>query len=226
MRNFIIGLSILFFVLSGLITFKAVGIPLKNASHQNNAKGLNSKDLPPKPEDISGQRVKEQTDNQSLVKELQATIVMLEDKLSDKNKENPAKAETEESKKQARIIDVIGDGAFRSGQVAVDENLINEVKKVVPDILASPNYSVIIEGHTDNIPIKSSTGKQYMDNMELSFLRAKAVASILVESGISREHISVIGYGETRPIASNETDEGRVKNRRVVIKLIPGDKEF
>ncbi|HBH62622.1 MAG TPA: cell envelope biogenesis protein OmpA, partial [Nitrospiraceae bacterium] len=68
--------------------------------------------------------------------------------------------------------------------------------------------------------------KRYIDNMELSFLRAKAVASLLVENGISRDRISITGYGETRPIASNETDEGRIKNRRVEIKLVPEDKEL
>ncbi len=62
--------------------------------------------------------------------------------------------------------------------------------------------------------------------MDLSFLRAKAVAGILVKYGISPERISVTGYGDTRPIASNETDEGRAKNRRVEVKLIPEDKEF
>jgi outer membrane protein OmpA-like peptidoglycan-associated protein len=61
--------------------------------------------------------------------------------------------------------------------------------------------------------------------MELSFLRAKAVARILVKHGISLERISIIGYGETHPIASNETDAGRAKNRRVEVKLVPEDKE-
>ena len=57
--------------------------------------------------------------------------------------------------------------------------------------------------------------------MELSLLRAKSVASLLVKNGISIERISVTGYGDTRPIASNETAEGRAKNRRVEIKLVP-----
>jgi outer membrane protein OmpA-like peptidoglycan-associated protein len=62
--------------------------------------------------------------------------------------------------------------------------------------------------------------------MELSFLRAKAVGDMLIKNGISSERISVIGYGDTRPIASNETYEGRVKNRRVEVKLLPADREF
>jgi outer membrane protein OmpA-like peptidoglycan-associated protein len=62
--------------------------------------------------------------------------------------------------------------------------------------------------------------------VELSFLRAKAVADILVGKGIPFERISVIGYGDTRPIDTNETDEGKLKNRRVEVKLVPQDKEF
>jgi outer membrane protein OmpA-like peptidoglycan-associated protein len=65
-----------------------------------------------------------------------------------------------------------------------------------------------------------------MDNIELSFLRANAVALQLVKSGIALERISVIGYGDTHPIASNETSEGRARNRRVEVKLIPGEREF
>jgi flagellar motor protein MotB len=99
-------------------------------------------------------------------------------------------------------------------------------KNVVAEISASPDSRVIIEGHTDNRPIRSSAGMRYSDNMELSFLRAKIVASVLVKYDIPVERISVTGYGDARPIAPNDTAEGRVKNRRVEIKLVPEDKEF
>jgi outer membrane protein OmpA-like peptidoglycan-associated protein len=57
--------------------------------------------------------------------------------------------------------------------------------------------------------------------MDLSFLRAKAIANILVFHGLSPDRISVIGYGDTHPIDSNDTEEGRAKNRRVEVKLVP-----
>ncbi|GBD95376.1 MAG TPA: OmpA family protein [Nitrospirae bacterium] len=226
MRNFIIGLSVLFLSLSGIITFKALEIPAEDTRYQNNLKVVKSKDLSPKSEDVSGQLAKEQAANRALVEKLQATIATLEDKLSNKIEETQANVETERSKKTARVLAVFGDGAFRTGQVVINKGLMNAVKESVRDILASPDYRVIIEGHTDNMPIKLSSGKQYRDNLDLSFLRAKAIANILVKYGISRERISVIGYGDTRPIASNETNEGRAKNRRVEVKLIPEDKEF
>lgn len=226
MRNFIIGLSILFYALSGTIIFRALEIPARNTIYKNDQEGLKPKNLPPKVEDMLGQFAKEQAANQALMKEMKATIAKLEDKLSKKTKEIQTNVKDQGANKKARVLAVLGGGAFSSGQVVIDINLMNAVKELVPAIQASPDYRVIIEGHTDNIPIKSSAGKQYSDNMELSFLRAKAVALILEKYGISLGRISVIGYGDTRSVASNDTDEGRAKNRRVEVKLIPGDKEF
>jgi outer membrane protein OmpA-like peptidoglycan-associated protein len=57
--------------------------------------------------------------------------------------------------------------------------------------------------------------------MDLSLRRARAIEKILVSHGIPSNRISVIGYGDARPIASNHTEEGRAKNRRVEVKLMP-----
>lgn len=226
MRNIIIVLSVMLFALSGIITFKALSIPAGNTHYQNTPEVIESKDLSPDSQDISGKVAKEQAANLDLVEKLQATIVKLEDELSSKNEETRANVKPEVSKEYPRVLAVLGAGAFRSGQVVINEDMMNDVKELVPDILASPDRRVIIEGHTDSTPISFSSGKQYMDNMDLSILRAKAVGRILAENGISPERISIIGYGDTRPIATNETKEGRVKNRRVEVKLVPGDKEF
>jgi flagellar motor protein MotB len=224
-RNLIIGLSILFFVFSSIIIFKALGIPVKNTRYLKDHEGITKENLSPE-EDISGQFTKERATNQALVGELLDPIADLKDKQSKKTEETRANVEAEGSKGKARVLAVLGQGSFLPGQIVINENLMNPVKKLIPDILATPDHRVIIEGHTDNTPPTPSPEKPYKDNMELSFLRAQAVASILVKHGISNERISAIGYGNSRPIASNETDEGRVKNRRVEIKLILGGKEF
>ena len=226
MRNIIIVLSVIIFTLSGFITFKALSIPARNTHYQNAPEITEAKELSPDSQDISGKLAKEQAADRDIVEKLQATIVKLEDELSSNNEEARVNVEPEVSKEKPRVIAVLGAGALRSGQVVINEDMMNVVKELIPDILASPDHRVIIEGHTDNIPVSSSGGKQYIDNMDLSFLRAKAVTRILVENGISPGRISIMGYGDTRPIASNETKEGRVKNRRVEVKLEPGDKEF
>jgi len=226
MRNFIITISILLYMLSGIVLYRALGIPVNNSYYQKQPQAVELKDISPKAEDITVQLAREQAINHALVKELQTTIAKLEDKLAIDDKEDKLNSETQRTEKKDRILTVIGSGAFRSGQVGISEDLVNTVQGIVTDIMASPDNRVVIEGHTDNMPIRQSPGKRYIDNMELSFLRAKAVASILVKNGISPERISVVGYGDSRPIDSNETAVGRINNRRVEVKLTPKDTEF
>lgn len=77
-----------------------------------------------------------------------------------------------------------------------------------------------VEGHTDNMPV---TGAElpFKDNWQLSALRASVVTQILVENGVSPKSIVAAGYGEHLPISSNETAEGKSKNRRIEIVLLP-----
>lgn len=225
MRNFIIGLSCIFFFLSGIVLYKALNIPVTHTQYKANPEESEIKAPAAKAGAGSAKYPLEQPVNESVAQDLQAATDMVEDQGPARNAGMKTNDETSGTGNKTRVLAVIGAGAFNSGQIVVNDSLINTVKKVVPDILDSPGYRVHVEGHTDNIPIKASD-KRYLDNMELSFLRAKAVASILVENGVSPDRISITGYGETRPIASNETFEGRIENRRVEIKLVPGDKEL
>jgi chemotaxis protein MotB len=75
-----------------------------------------------------------------------------------------------------------------------------------------------IEGHSDNVPIKSS---RFPSNWELSTSRALAVVHLLTEMGVTPENISAAGFGEFRPRADNETEEGRQLNRRIEIVMLP-----
>ena len=222
MRNLIIGLSTLFLILSGIVTLKTSGLPAKNISDQN----IKFQRIQPGPENFPAQSAGEQAADKAAIDELQATIAMLEKKISSGQKESRINRETVDPERGEKILAVLGSGTFSSGQIVIDEHLVNVVKESVREISASPDHRVRIEGHTDNIPIRITSGKQYTDNMGLSYLRATTIAGILVKYGIPPEQISVIGYGDTRPIASNDTKEGRAKNRRVEIKLIPEKKEL
>ena len=84
-------------------------------------------------------------------------------------------------------------------------------RDVVPELKADPRLRVIIEGHTDSVG-----SDEY--NMELSGRRAGAVSKYLVSKGIDSTRLQAKGLGETQPIASNDTEEGRAKNRRVELK--------
>jgi chemotaxis protein MotB len=94
--------------------------------------------------------------------------------------------------------------------------VLDKVAQVLQDVEDQP---VGVEGHTDNVPIKHSG---WESNSALSVARANAVVDYLVEKhGIDANRLIPIGYGEERPIASNDTADGRQKNRRVEIIILP-----
>ncbi|NOX57337.1 MAG: OmpA family protein [Planctomycetes bacterium] len=87
---------------------------------------------------------------------------------------------------------------------------------------AANGFDVLVVGHTDNRPIKrAETRKNHPTNWHLSTHRSISVSNVLRDRGIPAGRIGVMGYGETRPIASNKTETGRSQNRRVEIYLLP-----
>jgi len=97
-----------------------------------------------------------------------------------------------------------------------------KVLKKVADALAVREGLIYVDGHTDNIPVANpETKKRFVDNLGLSLARAAAVARGLIQAKISPKRLVVRGFGSSRPIAKNDTREGRAKNRRVEIRLVP-----
>lgn len=111
---------------------------------------------------------------------------------------------------------------FESGQA----NLIPESKQVldkINDLIATLPNSIIIEGHTDNVPISN---EKYRSNWELSTERAINVIRYFIEQKKQNpSRFSASGYGEFRPIVENTSDENRSKNRRVNILIVANNKE-
>lgn len=103
---------------------------------------------------------------------------------------------------------------FQTGSADVrDEAKV--MLSAIASIIKRSDYNVIIEGHTDNIPIKSS---RYASNWELSIARASSVLMYFItEEKIHPSRFSIAGYGEYKPVESNINLEGRAKNRRVDI---------
>lgn len=105
---------------------------------------------------------------------------------------------------------------FESGQAVLTPRLESILDKIAPTLidLANKNFDILVEGHTDNIPIRSA---QFHSNWELSTARATVVLKYLVEHRqMPPSKIGAVGYGEFRPVASNDTEDGRRQNRRVV----------
>ena len=92
--------------------------------------------------------------------------------------------------------------------------------QAVAAVLADSDFPITIEGHTDNVPIATA---QFPSNWELSAVRATTVLRLFNAVGVGAERLTAIGYGETRPVETNTTLEGRARNRRVSI-LIDSDR--
>ncbi|AMD01802.1 OmpA/MotB family protein [Halomonas chromatireducens] len=104
---------------------------------------------------------------------------------------------------------------FSSGQADLTSQG-REVLGRLRELLQSFDGDVSVEGHTDSIPIATA---RFPSNWELSSARAIAVLRYLAELGVDIERLRAVGYAETRPLASNETAEGRAENRRVELLL-------
>ena len=109
---------------------------------------------------------------------------------------------------------------FKSGSWAVGTEGRKAVKQLGSVLGENPDIAVLIEGHTDNAPFKGSG--QLSGNWDLSTKRATAIVKILQEnSNINADNLTAAGRGEFAPIASNETSEGKAKNRRIEVILTP-----
>ncbi len=114
-----------------------------------------------------------------------------------------------------------GDILFASGRHTLRKEGSELLESVFPILNKSArNNDIFIAGHTDNVPITSKAGK-YESNWDLSTYRAIEVVKYLLSKGMSPNYLTAAGYGEYKPVASNSTKEGRSKNRRVEVFLIP-----
>lgn len=116
------------------------------------------------------------------------------------------------------VIISFGDSVLFDTASADIKNEAGQYLSVVASFIRRTRNSIVIEGHTDNVPIKNG---RYPSNWELSTARATSVlVYFLKEHGIDPERFSASGYGQYRPVATNTTPEGRAKNRRVDIVFV------
>jgi chemotaxis protein MotB len=136
---------------------------------------------------------------------------LIEDQLSDLKDQISV-----EAKGSQVVIRLMGESTFDSGKAEIRSQLKPLLAKVA-EVLRKAQGDIIIAGHTDNVPILKGP---FNTNLRLSAARAAAVAEFFIEQGhIDPKRISTRGFGEFRPIASNDTAAGRQKNRRVEIIL-------
>jgi len=102
---------------------------------------------------------------------------------------------------------------FKTSEALLLSESFKELDELLKYLIKNPKINIEVLGHTDNVGNKSS-------NQLLSENRAKSVAGYLIKNGIEPSKITYKGYGSSKPKASNDTEEGRAKNRRVEIKII------
>jgi chemotaxis protein MotB len=118
-------------------------------------------------------------------------------------------------------VNVLDKILFDSGQAKVKPEGLAVLKRVVEILMTVTDKVIRIEGHTDNIPIAGALAKRYPTNWELSATRAINVTRYLEKEGIDPSILSAAAFGEYQPVAENDTPEGRAKNRRIAIILLP-----
>ena len=130
---------------------------------------------------------------------------------------NRARTQTQQVNilKKEVVITLAADTLFDPGKADVKISVYRDLKEISDMISSYEDIKVRVEGHTDSVPIR---GGIYADNRELSQARAEAVVNFFVRLfGLDREIFTPVGRGDTVPVASNDTPEGRRENRRVTI---------
>lgn len=120
------------------------------------------------------------------------------------------------------VIRVNEQASFPSGSAEVTPSFAKLLGELSATLADAPG-SIAVRGHTDNVPVRSS---RYASNWNLSAMRSAVVANRLLQNeALAAERLTVTGHADTRPIASNDTVEGRARNRRVEIIIRLGDGE-
>ena len=108
---------------------------------------------------------------------------------------------------------------FSPGQAKLADNSTLALQAVA-NVIRGHEHEIHVEGHTDNLPIHTD---YFPSNWELSAARASSVIRLFIENGVEAKRLTAVGYGENRPIESNETPEGRKRNRRVAVMILSND---
>lgn len=114
-------------------------------------------------------------------------------------------------------INLSSHALFESGRDTVKPAGVDILKRIGAVLKDFPEKQVQVDGHTDNLAIRGALLKKFPNNQALSKSRAVNAMQILGQGGVSSTKLDSIGYGDTKPVASNDSEAGRQKNRRVEI---------
>lgn len=159
---------------------------------------------------------------ESMIAAKDAAMKKLKDTLSKALNAFEGKGLTVQQKNGKVYVSMENKLLFQTGSWAVGSQGRSAVVEVGKVLAQNPDITVLIEGHTDNDKILGNIGGGIENNWDLSTKRATAIVNILCEnSGIRKQNLTAAGRGEFAPILTNETNEGKAKNRRIEVILTP-----
>ncbi|MFD0050519.1 flagellar motor protein MotB [Actinomycetes bacterium NPDC127524] len=164
--------------------------------------------------------MKQAAENGGLGKQDQKELSQIQQKLNEYIQKNKLSSKLRTSLTDEGLLVTIRDNVlFDSGSAEVRKQ-DGKISREISDLLVmNPPRTIVISGHTDNVPIQTY---QFNSNWDLSVMRAVNFMKLLLNNNkLNPAMFSAKGYGEFKPVASNETKEGRAKNRRVEILIMP-----
>ncbi len=174
---------------------------------------------------LDAENAKLKEENASLVKAREEQVRKVSstyENLLEKMKSEISQGQVTISELKGKLtVNMVDSILFDSGKAEVKKGGLEVLGKVISILKDVSDKSIRIEGHTDNVPISQALARRYPTNWELSAARAINVARHLQDQGIDPANLSAVAYGEWKPVATNDTEEGKAKNRRIEIILVP-----
>jgi len=166
--------------------------------------------------DESQSTIEQQT---KVIRDLHATRIKIESSLKEQIENQEIKLEEIEGKLKVTLVDKI---LFNTGKVEVSKRGEEVLLELADTLRENKDQNIVVEGHTDDVPIGLGLIEKYPTNWELSTARAVGVVRFLQEKGwLEPKRLTAAGYSYYKPVASNDTAEGRRQNRRIEIILVP-----
>jgi len=154
-----------------------------------------------------------------VIRDLHATRVKIESSLKEQIENQEIKLEEIEGKLKVTLVDKI---LFDTGKVEIAKRGKEVLLELADTLRENKDQNIVVEGHTDDVPIGLGLIEKYPTNWELSAARAVGVVRFLQEKGwLEPERLTATGYSYYKPLASNDSAEGRRHNRRIEIILVP-----
>jgi chemotaxis protein MotB len=175
--------------------------------------------------DLDAENTKLKAENADLVKVREEQVRKVSstyENLLEKMKSEISQGQVTISELKGKLtVNMVDSILFASGKAEVKKGGLVILGKVISILKDVNDKSIRIEGHTDDVQISRALAQRYPTNWELSAARAINVTRYLQGQGINPGNLSAVAYGEWKPVAGNDTEEGRAKNRRIEITLVP-----